>query len=38
MTDHPSVRSYEPGEDWSWCYVDSVAFELEGAPPASHHP
>ena len=20
------VRSAEPGEDWSWCYVDNVAF------------
>jgi hypothetical protein len=23
---HPIVRSAEPGEDWSWCYVDEVAF------------
>ena len=23
---HPSARSAEPGEDWSWCYVDEVAF------------
>jgi hypothetical protein len=20
------ARSAEPGEDWSWCYVDEVAF------------
>jgi uncharacterized UBP type Zn finger protein len=26
---HPIVRSAEPGEDWSWCYVDEVAFVLE---------
>jgi uncharacterized UBP type Zn finger protein len=19
---HPLVRSFEPGEDWVWCYVD----------------
>ena len=25
-TDHAIVRSMEPGEDWSWCYVDEVAF------------
>ncbi len=25
---HPIVTSLEPGEDWSWCYVDEVAFEL----------
>ena len=23
---HPIVRSAEPGEDWSWCYIDEVAF------------
>jgi uncharacterized UBP type Zn finger protein len=22
---HPLIRSLEPGEDWSWCYVDEVA-------------
>jgi uncharacterized UBP type Zn finger protein len=27
-TSHPIIRSAEPGEDWSWCYVDDVAFEL----------
>jgi len=23
---HPIARSAEPGEDWSWCFVDEVAF------------
>jgi Zn-finger in ubiquitin-hydrolases and other protein len=23
---HPIVSSLEAGEDWSWCYVDQVAF------------
>ena len=23
---HPVIRSAEPGEEWSWCYVDEVAF------------
>ena len=27
-TGHPLIRSIEPGEEWSWCYVDEVAFEL----------
>ena len=27
-TKHPVVRSVEPGEDWSWCYVDEVAFRV----------
>jgi hypothetical protein len=25
---HPIIRSVEPGEDWSWCYLDQVAFVL----------
>ena len=25
---HPIVQSFEPGEDWLWCYVDEMAFEL----------
>ena len=27
-TQHPVVRSIEPGEDWLWCYDDEVAFRL----------
>jgi uncharacterized UBP type Zn finger protein len=27
-TAHPIMRSAEPGEDWSWCFVDEVAFRL----------
>lgn len=23
-THHPIVRSFEPGEDWRWCYVDQM--------------
>lgn len=26
---HPIVASFEPGEDWSWCYVDNAMFILE---------
>ena len=25
---HPIARSVEPGEDWSWCYVDEAMFVL----------
>ena len=21
---HPIIRSFEPGEDWRWCFVDEV--------------
>ena len=23
---HPLIRSAEPGEDWSWCYIDEAMF------------
>jgi uncharacterized UBP type Zn finger protein len=23
--DHPLIRSLEPGEEWSWCYIDEEA-------------
>lgn len=26
---HPVIRSLEPGEDWSWCFVDEVAFVVD---------
>ena len=29
---HPIVLSFEPGEDWCWCYVDNVAFAVDGLP------
>ena len=25
---HPIIRSLQPGEDWSWCYVDEVAMRI----------
>jgi hypothetical protein len=24
-TGHPIIRSFEPGEDWAWCWVDEMA-------------
>jgi Zn-finger in ubiquitin-hydrolases and other protein len=35
---HPIIRSYEPGEDWYWCYPDDLFFEIKGAAPAPSHP
>jgi uncharacterized UBP type Zn finger protein len=32
-TTHPVIRSFEPGEDWGWCYVDELF--LEPAPRVS---
>ena len=28
-TRHPIITSLESGEDWSWCYVDEIAMELD---------
>ena len=35
---HPLVRSFEPGEDWFYCYADHVALDVPDAPPAPSHP
>jgi hypothetical protein len=28
---HPIVCSAEPGEDWSWCYVDEIPLSLSAS-------
>jgi uncharacterized UBP type Zn finger protein len=33
---HPLISSYEPAEDWWWCYVDQVGFRVGGAASFSH--
>ena len=25
---HPLIRSLEPGEEWSWCFLDEVAMRI----------
>lgn len=37
LHDHPLIRSYEPGENWWWCYADDLMFDVDGAPPAPSH-
>src|ERR1700712_140763 len=27
-SDHPLIRSLEPGEDWSFCFIDNVAMRI----------
>ncbi len=27
-TGHPIMRSFEPGENWGWCYIDQVELEF----------
>jgi len=26
-TNHPVIRSFEPGESWKWCYIDEIFVE-----------
>lgn len=26
-TQHPIIRSFEPGENWEWCYLDNAMIE-----------
>jgi uncharacterized UBP type Zn finger protein len=37
QTGHPLMQSFEPGEEWFWCYVDEISFELEGERPSVSH-
>ena len=30
-TQHPIMQSFEPGEDWLFCYVDELFFQPSGA-------
>lgn len=34
---HPLIRSFEPREEWFFCYPDNMTFELGDAPPAPSH-
>ena len=33
-TQHAIMKSFEPGEDWSWCYVDELFIEPAVRPKA----
>ena len=35
---HPLVMSFEPGEDWVWCFVDEQAMVLAGLDPLQRNP
>ena len=37
-TGHPIIKSFEPGEDWGWCYVDGIFFETLPVNVGSYHP
>jgi hypothetical protein len=33
---HPLISSFEPGEDWWWCYPDQLGFTEPDQPTYSH--
>ena len=38
-TTHPIIKSFEPGEDWGWCYSDEVVLDARSWPvngPVAH--
>ena len=35
---HPIMRSIQPGEDWSWCFVDEVAMVIPQIEGETHIP
>jgi uncharacterized UBP type Zn finger protein len=37
-TGHPIIRSLEPGEDWSWCFVDELAMRIPAVKGATRIP
>jgi uncharacterized UBP type Zn finger protein len=37
-TGHAIVQSFEPGEDWMYCFADDVVFEVEGLRDSPSHP
>ena len=34
QTRHALMKSFEPGEDWAWCYVDELMLEPAPVPGA----
>ena len=37
-TGHAVVQSFEPGEDWMYCFADDVVFEVEELQDSPSHP
>lgn len=34
---HPVIQSFEPDQDWYWCFVDELAFMPEDQGPSPSH-
>jgi uncharacterized UBP type Zn finger protein len=35
---HPLIQSFEPREEWFFCYLDDFMFEVPDLPPSPAHP
>jgi hypothetical protein len=35
-TSHPLISSYEPGEEWWWCFEDQIGFIVPDLPSFSY--
>lgn len=33
---HPVISSFEPGEEWWWCFVDETGFLMPELPSYAH--
>jgi hypothetical protein len=33
---HPLMSSFEPAEDWWWCFADDASFTVPDAPDFAH--
>ncbi len=36
-TGHPVIKSFEPGEEWGYCYVDGIYYETLPVNAGSQH-
>jgi uncharacterized UBP type Zn finger protein len=36
-TKHPVIKSFEPGETWGWCYLDSTMYDPVPGPTPRRH-
>lgn len=37
-TSHPIIKSFQPGEDWGYCYVDDLFYETLPALSSTSEP
>lgn len=35
---HPIIQSYEPGEDWLYCFIDDATFDIAAMHHSPSHP